>query len=228
MAAAQGPTPGFVSAENVPVLFQPELHEPLTDTRWDDNRSRASIRALVEDADRAFEREGLWPAEEWDSWQTTPPLKDLYVGASGVLLALDLLRRRGFAETAVDLGAASRRTLTEWREHPDFEQWTDIPSQPESALFTGGAGPRFVAWRIEPNQELADELYALVRENIGNAAVEIMWGAPGTMLAARAMHEWTGDQRWPKHGRRAPSPSSRCARRTACGRTTSTARPFAA
>jgi hypothetical protein len=23
-----------------------------------------------------------------------------------------------------------------------------------------------------------------------------MWGAPGTMLAARAMHEWTGDERW--------------------------------
>jgi lantibiotic modifying enzyme len=31
---------------------------------------------------------------------------------------------------------------------------------------------------------------------VGNEAVEIMWGAPGTMLAARAMHEWTGEHRW--------------------------------
>ena len=23
-----------------------------------------------------------------------------------------------------------------------------------------------------------------------------MWGAPGTMLAARAMADWTGEQRW--------------------------------
>src|SRR4029453_17194752 len=27
-------------------------------------------------------------------------------------------------------------------------------------------------------------------------AVEIMWGAPGTMLAARAMLDWTGEERW--------------------------------
>jgi lantibiotic modifying enzyme len=178
------------------VLFQPELHEPLTEEAWDDARAREAIRAIVTDADRAFDQVGLWPAEEWDSWQTAPPLKDLYVGASGVVLALDLLRRRGHAETAIDLGAASRQTLAEWREHPDFEQWTNIPSQRESALFTGGAGPRFVTWRIEPSQELADELHALVRENVGNEAVEIMWGAPGTMLAARAMHESTDDQRW--------------------------------
>jgi hypothetical protein len=35
-----------------------------------------------------------------------------------------------------------------------------------------------------------------VRENVGNEAVEIMFGAPGTMLAAQAMHEWTGEERW--------------------------------
>jgi lantibiotic modifying enzyme len=180
----------------VPVLFQPELHEPLTEEPWDDRRAREAIRGIVADADRAFDPVGLWPAEEWDSWQATPPLKDLYVGASGVLLALDLLRRRGYAETAIDLAAAGRKTLAEWRKHPDFEQWTNIPSQPESALLAGGAGPRLVAWRTEPGKELADELYALVRENVGNEAVEIMWGAPGTMLAARAMHEWTGEQRW--------------------------------
>ena len=178
------------------MLFQPELHEPLTGTTWDDNRSRASIRAIVADADRAFDPVGLWPAEEWDSWQTTPPLKDLYVGAAGVLLALDWLRERGLAETAIDLVAATSQTLSAWREHPDFEQWTDLPSQPESALLVGGAGPRFVAWRSKHSHEVADELLSLVRENVGNEAVEIMWGAPGTMLAARAMHEWTRDRRW--------------------------------
>jgi hypothetical protein len=40
-----------------------------------------------------------------------------------------------------------------------------------------------------------------VRENVGNEAVEIMWGAPGTMLAARAMLEWTGEERWAEASR---------------------------
>ena len=178
------------------MLFEPELHEPLTDEAWDEGRARDAIRGIVADVDRAFDPDGLWPAEEWDSWQATPPLKDLYTGASGVLLALDQLRRRDLAETSIDLAAATRRTLERWREHPDYEQWTDIPSRPESALFAGGAGPLLAAWRIEPSRELADELFARVRENVGNEAVEIMWGAPGTMLVAKAMHEWTGEQRW--------------------------------
>jgi Lanthionine synthetase C-like protein len=178
------------------VLFQPELHEPLTERAWDDAWAHDAIRKIVEDADANFDPDGLWPAEEWDSWQTTPPLKDLYVGASGVIWALDALRRRGLAETGIDLAAAARRSLEAWRERPDFEQWTDLPSQPESALITGGGGPRLVAWRLEPSAELADELLVLVRANAGNEAVEIMWGAPGTMLAAKAMHEWTGEQRW--------------------------------
>ena len=37
----------------------------------------------------------------------TPPLKNLYVGASGVIWALDVLRRRGLAETGIDLAAAA-------------------------------------------------------------------------------------------------------------------------
>jgi lantibiotic modifying enzyme len=178
------------------MLFQPELHERLTDQAWDEDRAREAIRGIVADADANFDPDRLWPAEEWDSWQTTPPLKNVYVGAAGVLLGLDILRRRGHAETAIDLVAATRRTLAAWREHPDFEQWTGLPPHPQSALLTGESGLLLVAWRVEPSAELADDLLALVRENVGNEAVEIMWGAPGTMLAARAMHEWTGEHRW--------------------------------
>ena len=178
------------------VLFQPELHEPLTEDAWDENRARDAIRAIVADADRAFDPVALWPAAEWDVWQATAPMKNVYVGAAGVFLALDQLRRRGVAKTRIDLAAATRRALEAWREQPDFEQWDDVPSRPESALLTGRSGLLLAAWRVEPSPALADELHALVRENVGNEAVEVMWGAPGTMLAARAMQEWTGDDRW--------------------------------
>jgi hypothetical protein len=180
----------------VPVLFEPELHEPLTEDAWDEDRARDAIRGIVADADRAFDPDGLWPAAEWDSWQTDPPLKNLYVGAAGVFLALDLLRRRGHAETTIDLVGATRRTLERWREHPDFEQWSGLPSRPDAALLCGASGLLLAAWRVEPSEDLADELLALVRSNEDNEAVEVMWGAPGTALAARAMVDWTGDRRW--------------------------------
>jgi lantibiotic modifying enzyme len=196
VAAAQGLAPSFPRLDHVDVLFHPELHEPLTETPWDEAWARDAIRGIVRDADANFDPDGLWPAEEWDSWEATPPLKNVYVGAAGVLLGLDLLRRGGNAETAIDLVAAPRRTLEAWRERPDFEQWTDLPSHPESAFLTGESGLVLVAWRMEPSPELADDLLELVRANVGNEAVEIMWGAPGTMLAARAMHDWTREQRW--------------------------------
>jgi lantibiotic modifying enzyme len=43
---------------------------------------------------------------------------------------------------------------------------------------------------------LADELHALVRGNADNPTDDISWGAPGTLLVALAMHEWTGETRW--------------------------------
>ena len=67
-----------------------------------------------------------------------------------------------------------------------------MPSAAPSALLSGETGPLLVSWRFELRPELADRLLARVRENVGNEAVEIMWGAPGTMLAAHAMHDWTG------------------------------------
>ena len=186
------------------MLYDPALHEPLTDEPWDERRVGDGIRAIVADADTSFDPVELWPAEEWDGWEAPRPMKDLYVGASGVLWALDVLRRRGYAETETDLAAASRRTLELWNEAPDYSQWGEsgesedisVPQPAASALLFGESGPLLAAWRLEPSDELADRLHARVRENVGNDAIEIMWGEPGTMLAAQAMLDWTGEERW--------------------------------
>jgi len=183
------------------VLYDPALHEPLTDEEWDEGWVRDRIRAIVADADATFDPVALWPAEEWDGWEAPHPMKDLYVGASGVIWALDVLRRRGYAETGIDLTAASLRTLELWNEAPDYSGWGQsedfpVPSRSAPALLFGETGPLLVAWRVGPSDELADRLHARVRENVGNEAIEIMWGEPGTMLAAHAMLAWTGEGRW--------------------------------
>jgi hypothetical protein len=179
------------------VLYDPDAFEPLTDELWDEGRVRAAIQAIVRDAEEAFDPEGLWPASEWDAWGSTPPLKDLYCGAGGVIWALDALRRRGHAETAIDLAAAAERTLELNRETPDLaEADIELPAERASSLLGGEAGLLLVGWRLDPRPEWADLLLTRVRENRDNVFEELMWGSPGTMLAAHAMHEWTGEERW--------------------------------
>jgi len=180
------------------VLYLPEEFEPLTGEAWDEARVRSAIAEIVSDADGAYEPESLWPANESDAWLARPPLTDLYCGAAGVVWALDALRRRGHAETRLDLAAAAARALELWRVEPDLVSGPELqlPSTPASSLVCAETGILLVAWRLAPGAELADTLLARVRENIPSEADELMWGTAGTMVAAHAMHEWTGEERW--------------------------------
>ena len=179
------------------MLYRPEAFEPLVDTPWSELRARAAIREIVQDTDTAFRGPRLfWQANEWDSWHGTSPMKNLYVGTAGVLWALDRLRQRGHTETELDLAALAARNVELFRERPDYMKGMKLPAPRDSALLTGEAGILLVAWRLAGGDELADDLLARVRENIDNEADEVMWGSPGTLLAAQAMLEWTGDERW--------------------------------
>ncbi|MGD0714484.1 MAG: LanC-like protein [Gaiellaceae bacterium] len=178
-------------------LYRPDAFEPLINEAWGEHRVRGAIREIVADADAAYRGGGeLWPADEWDGWQATVPMKNLYIGAAGVVWALDALRRRGVAETRLDLADAAAATLAAWRQAPDFMAGIELPTRPQSALLSGETGILVVAWRLAPSAELADDLLARVRDNVGNETNELMWGVPGTMLAASAMLGWTGEERW--------------------------------
>jgi hypothetical protein len=179
------------------LLYRPEDFEPLVDEPWDEARIRAGVREIVADTDAALRGPKLlWPTEAWDRWRATSPLKGLYCGAAGALWALADLRERGHAETRLDLGDLALRVLERHRVRPDLGSWTDVPEPRESALLAGETGILLVAYRLAPTRELADALHARVRENVHNEADEIMWGAPGTLIAARLMLAWTREPRW--------------------------------
>jgi hypothetical protein len=180
------------------MLYRPEAFEPVTETPWSEQRVEERIRAIAADAEAAYSPDTFWPADEWDAWKSPLPLMNLYVGAAGVLWALDVLRRRGYGEGTLDLAAAARRLVAFWRQRPDFldDEGFPLPDLRECALLAGGAGVHLVAWRLAPTDALADDLHRRVLANNDNEADEVMWGSPGTMLAARAMHEWTRDERW--------------------------------
>ena len=124
-------------------------------------------------------------------------MKNLYVGAAGVLFALDELRRRGHAETRLDLAELARRQPRALpraaRLHEDRGASPSRASRRSSAARRGSCSSPGAS---APSDELADDLLARVRANVANDADEVMWGTPGTLIAARAMLEWTGDERW--------------------------------
>jgi hypothetical protein len=167
------------------VLYDPAAFEPLTDERWDEARARDGIHAIVADADAAFVPDELWPAHEWDGWQAAVPMKNLYVGAAGVVFALDELRQRGLAETKLDLPAVALQALERWRTEPDYMEGETLPKPPESGLLTGETGILLVACRL--GHRLEHDLTARIRANLANEAEDLMWGTPGTLVAAAAM-----------------------------------------
>jgi Lanthionine synthetase C-like protein len=189
---------GGARASLAALLYDPAQFERLTDEPWDPVRVEDAIATIVADADAAFDPEALWPAHEWDGWEEPLPLKTLYLGAAGVIWSLDALRRGGHAETSLDLADAALRTLELKRAAPDFA--ADEHYHP-AALLCGETGPLLVAFRLTSDPALADDLCALVRDNVANPTDDISWGAPGTLLAALAMGEWTGEPRWDEAAR---------------------------
>ena len=186
------------AGEGCSVLYRPEAFDSLTERPWDEDWVRGEIARIVADADANYDPAALWPGEEWDSWQTPTPLKALYVGGAGVVWALGALQRRGHAESRLDLAEAARNVHEAWRTEPDYMNGIQLPSPARAGLLGGEAGILVVAWLLSPDDELVETLYERVIENTANDANELMWGSPGTMLAAHVMHERTGDERWAK------------------------------
>lgn len=177
------------------MLYARELHEPLTETPWREARARDAVQAIVAAAEHAYSPEALWPAHDWDGYRAALPMKNLYVGAAGVVWGLNRLRNRGYDST-LNLRAASQRALELFRAAPDYVEGDVIPEQKRSALLTGETGIALAAWQLDRNGELEAELLGLVRDNLANRVNDLMWGVPGTLLAARALHARIGNETW--------------------------------
>jgi hypothetical protein len=165
------------------VLFDPEAHERLTEERWDPDRIRAAIREIVEDAEGAFD-DG-WPNHPEDD-EGERRFRTVYLGGAGVIQALDSLWRRDLCELRGDYVR-----YLEQRYEPDFPD-----ADHERSLWMGETGIRLALQRLSPSKENADRLHELIAANTRDERREVMWGSPGTMLAAAAIHDLTGEARW--------------------------------
>jgi hypothetical protein len=173
------------------MLFEPDRHEALCATAWDESRVREAIRSIVDDIEGSRLAEGHWPVHPLDGEGDVPRtgFKGIYLGSAGVLWALWYLQRAGAVRLRSDPAEEIRQADAAYQRDPDTGEV--VPS-----YYLGEAGILLVLWRLTGSGAAADRLYASVRSNIPNPTNEALWAAPGTMVAAWHLWEATGGDRW--------------------------------
>ena len=171
------------------MLFDPARHETLSGPDWDAEAAHAAIRAIVEDAQEALGSRITWPWHPSDANGNEPEHKSLYLGSAGVLWALEYLSREGAVELRIDPAELVGRIHQAYLAQPDTGE--AVPS-----YFLGEVGILALQWRLTRSRGTGRRLYEAIERNIPNPVNEALWAAPGTMLGALHMLEWTGEREW--------------------------------
>jgi hypothetical protein len=165
------------------VIFDPGRHEPLRTLGWDAGAARATIERIVEGTEEAFLPGQGWPAHRLDMKKNPAPLQGLYFGDAGVHWALHMLQARG----AVQLHNDYVQSIAELRGLDE--------SEPGSYMM-GETGTLLVRQWLQPAARTSDLLVEYIAGNLDHPARELMWGAPGSLLAALFLYRATGQPQW--------------------------------
>ena len=167
------------------MLYEPERHESLRESAWDETRARETIARIVAEAERVFEPEKLWPAHPLDGGGEV----GLYFGAAGVIWAIDYLTELCVVQKQRDW--APMLEPLQARRPAGFE------SRPEAVrgFKHGQAGIALVGYRLTRARVWIERTLEVVRANANHPSNELAIGTPGTLLAATALCEQTGDAR---------------------------------
>jgi hypothetical protein len=176
------------------MLHDPARHEPLRPIPWDESSVRATIEHIVRDTESHFTGDRYWPLHPLDREgddEPEHPETPLYHGAAGVLWALQYLQAVGAATLSRSYTDELSPLLLRNR------LWLGKDVERDRASFLMGDTPiQMMAFGEAPTEALADTLAGLIAGNVDHPARELMWGSPGTLLAALFLHERTGDPRW--------------------------------
>ena len=179
------------------MLYDPDRHEALhaaDEHGWDEARARACIETIARDTEAKFNPRRGWPLhpldiDPGDDLQAGNPT--LYFGSCGVLWALHHLHSTGARQRdrdcAIDAAVLAQRT----------REWLKDDAERERAAYLMGETPvRLLEHAQTGSAAAADRLAELIAGNMQHPARELMWGAPGTLLAALFMHQRTGQERF--------------------------------
>jgi hypothetical protein len=173
-------------------LFDPAWHQGLAARDWEEGAVREWIARVADDAHRRFDVERWWPPHplDLDGDSGSEPCTPLYHGAGGVIWGLDELARRGYAPRVRDYGALLEPLIALNLRQVEAHSWGT------ESFMIGQSGLLLLAYRLAPGAAIAERVATSIARNVAHPSNELLWGVPGTMHVALAMHEWTGDVRW--------------------------------
>ncbi len=168
-------------------------HRPLLPDTWNELIVRAAIEEIAADAIANFNPETFWPAHPSDDG-VGDGNTSFYVGAAGVIWALDYLHRIGATRAAEDFRPVLPKLLE--RTITDFESNAPTGYAKHGSLLFGDMGAALLAMRLAPTSDRADLVHKRAEANNGLPIRELMWGMPGSMVAALHMAQMTQEPRW--------------------------------
>ncbi|MBA3772656.1 MAG: LanC-like protein [Ramlibacter sp.] len=132
----------------------------------------------------------MWPTHPLDAADPAP-MHNLYFGACGVIWALRYLEDQGATSLSKDYTAIVPALLAPNRAQMEVEEGT-----PFGSFLMGDTSIRMLEFQVAPSPQIAAELSRLIEATKNHPARELMWGSPGTLLAALFLHRHTGDEAW--------------------------------
>ncbi len=177
------------------MLYDPARHETLHPVAWDEARVRAAIEHIVRDTEARYSPDRYWPLHPRDvdgGEDPTQAATGLYFGACGVIWALRYLQSAGAATLSRRYGSELDALLL--RNRAALKAFGAVGE--EASYLMGDTPILMLAQGDEPSAVRADALAALIEGNLDHPARELMWGSPGTLLAALFLHQRSGDPRW--------------------------------
>ena len=175
------------------VLYDASRHEQCSTIAWDEARARAMIGTIVADTESRFSPDTFWPMHPLDADDgSTEPAYPLYHGACGVIWALRYLQNVGAARLDAIVRTVPRRVD---EAQPRVARCEGI-DEPASYMMGETSILMLMFSRRPITATSPTGSQQLIERNVANPTRELMWGAPGTMLAALFMHERTGESRW--------------------------------
>ena len=168
-------------------------HRALAQDAWSELTARAVIEEIATDAIAHFDPDRFWPGHpSGEREEDGDP--SFYKGAAGVIWALDYLHRVGATRVAEDFRPAMPKLME--RTIADFEISFPTDYEKHGSLLRGDMGAALLAMRLAPTSSLADLVHGRAEANNDLSIRELMWGMPGSMLAAIHMAEMTQETRW--------------------------------
>ena len=165
----------FAPRHNRRVLWNADEHVRAREgSGWSESAAEAALERIRAEVEGALS-DDAWPTHPLDEIAAGRPLSSLYLGSAGTIWALHRLG------TSLDLRALIGQAISRYRRKPDFDPVAHAPS-----LWMGESGLLTVAHAVGAASWDQERLGELIEDNREHPTWELMWGSPGTILAARA------------------------------------------